>query len=448
MAQAVGRLNVFQRLAMQWETLHPYNAAQYLIIRGDAPPPARLHATWHDTLETLGLGRPHTDGPHFHFEQLNGQAPREPVRRIVGESVEQHVSRELNRPFDDDSDVVPFRPFIRAGDDGESYAIGLIYHHWVADSSSIRMVLREWFLRLHDPAAARQSPLRLPATGYWGLFGPRQCGWRVADAALTLARWTSRFRKVSRVIRPINVAEEFHCSFTSHRAPDGLLGPLLTAARRGGVTLHDVFLAALAESCDRVVPLHRSRLRKDLALGSVVDLRPHSRRDLSDTFGLFLGFTSTMCTPADLSRWPRLLRVIARQGALHKRTGVPQASGLRMLLGWACGNALSRDEMIHFYRKRIPFAGGISNVNLNRCWAGRYHPSPLLEYVRVSPTGPMMPLVLTTTTLGDRLHIGLTRRTAVLSESAAHELVERFLQRLRSVAEAGDAFAANGDHEE
>src|SRR5688500_3633629 len=365
MAQAAGRLNVFQRLAMQWETLHPYNAAQFMTVRGPAPTGERLHRTWLDTIETLGLGRAHADGPHFHFEILNGQAPREPVRRIVGETVEQFVSRELNRPFDENSEVMPFRPFVRAGDDGETHVIGLVYHHWVADSSSIRMVLREWFLRLHYPEQARQAPLRLSTRGYWGLFGPRQCGWHIVDASLTLVRWTSRFRKVSRVVRPLNTAEEFDCAFTSRVAPEGLLAPLLAAARRGGVTLNDVFLAALAEACDKVVPLHRSRLRKDLALGTIVDLRPHSRRDLSDTFGLFLGFTSTMCTPRDLSNWPRLLRVIARQNAVHKRTGVPQASGLRMLLGWACGNAMSRDEMIHFYRKRIPFAGGISNVNLN-----------------------------------------------------------------------------------
>ena len=264
----------------------------------------------------------------------------------------------------------------------------------------------------------------------------------------TSAQNSARFRKVSRVIRPPDTAHEFDCAFTSHHAPVGMIAPLLTAARKRGVTLHDVFLAALAEACDRVVPLHRSRSRKDIALGSIVDLRPHSRKDLSDTFGLFLGFTSTMCTPRDLQRWPRLLRGVARQGALHKRTGVPQASGLRMLLGWACGTAMSRDEMIHFYRKRIPFAGGISNVNLNRCWAGQYHPSPLIEFVRVSPTGPMMPLVLTTTTLGDRLHIGLTRRTAVLSESAANDLVGHFLHRLNTIAEAGDAFVLNGDPEE
>ena len=49
---------------------------------------------------------------------------------------------------------------------------------------------------------------------------------------------------------------------------------------------------------------------------------------------------------------------------------------------------------------RMPLAAGISNVNLNRSWAAAYHPAPLLDYLRVTPTGPMLPLVFTTTTIG------------------------------------------------
>jgi hypothetical protein len=51
---------------------------------------------------------------------------------------------------------------------------------------------------------------------------------------------------------------------------------------------------------------------------------------------------------------------------------------------------------------------------MNRSWATAYHPSPLLDYIRVSPTGPMMPLVFATTTLGNRFHFGVTYRPSIV----------------------------------
>ena len=59
----------------------------------------------------------------------------------------------------------PFRPFVLDNGDG-SYYVGVIYHHWVADSVSIRTVLREWFVRVHDPQRASRVPARLASTGY------------------------------------------------------------------------------------------------------------------------------------------------------------------------------------------------------------------------------------------------------------------------------------------
>ena len=49
-------INVFQRLARQWDEMHPYNAAQVLKIEG-VPSPSALQEAWHDALNDLGLGR-------------------------------------------------------------------------------------------------------------------------------------------------------------------------------------------------------------------------------------------------------------------------------------------------------------------------------------------------------------------------------------------------------
>ena len=81
-----------------------------------------------------------------------------------------------------------------------------------------------------------------------------------------------------------------------------------------------------------------------------------------------------------------------------------------MLLANAVKRLVPPHELYHFYRKELPLLGGVSNVNLNNTWAAKYHPGPLLEYLRISPTGPMVPLVFNLTTLGDRLHLSMTCR--------------------------------------
>ena len=117
-----------------------------------------------------------------------------------------------------------------------------------------------------------------------------------------------------------------------------------------------------------------------------------------------------------------------------KQSRVPLFSPLRMLAALAVGKVYRPKNLIEFYRKRLPLAGGISNVNLNRSWPAEFHPTPLLEYIRASPTGPMMPLVFTPTTLGDRLHFGLTYRPSLIAPPIADQMAAYFTQRLTTLA--------------
>lgn len=202
-----------------------------------------------------------------------------------------------------------------------------------------------------------------------------------------------------------------------------------------GLKVNDVFLAAIAEACDRYVPSQRRENRPNLAVATIVDLRPHAEADLSETFGLYLGFTEVVCRPPELRSFPRLVRSVAAQNAVHRRKGIPQES-----LGWLMAAVAARrfvptDKIYHFYRKETPLAGGVSNVNLNGTWAADYHPGPLLDYIRVSPTGPMVPVVFTVTTLGEQLHVSMTYRPALLTESQASDMARHFLTRLEETAD-------------
>ena len=79
-------------------------------------------------------------------------------------------------------------------------------------------------------------------------------------------------------------------------------------------------------------------------------------------------------------------------------------------------------------------AAGLSNVNLNGSWPERLCPTPLLQYIRVSPTGPMAPLVLTTTTLRSHMQMVMTYRSGLLSEDDAERVGETVVELVAGLA--------------
>lgn len=435
------KLNVFQRLVRQWDALHPYNAAQVMHLAGaaaDDDDADRLDDAWRETLADLGLGTLQTRGDRYRFELLNGDVTLGRVTRVCGRTrgLDEFITGELNRRFEPGGS--PLRPFILRGEGDHTFYAGVVYHHWVADSASIRLLLREWFYRAYDPSRARRAPLRVAPSGYWPAFGPTQRKWELDDGVLTSLRWSSRMKRARRI--ESSGFDDYRTHFTSHRLPDGIVEPLRRASRAMGVTLNDVFLAAVAQVCDADPCIRRTARRQDLALGTIVDLRARAPRgatpadNLADVFGLFLGFTSVVCRPRELCDFDRLVRRISVQNRAHAASGAPEASMIRMLAGLVAHRVLGQQRIKQFYRKRLPLAGGVSNVNLTGSWAHEYHPAPLLDYIRVSPSGPMMPLVFTPTTLGQRLNFGLTCRSAVVPPDRAAAMSATFTHGLLRVA--------------
>lgn len=405
-------INIFQHVTQQWDALHPYNAAQLMELEGQANI-GQIEEAWRSTLREIGLGAVLRRGRQYGYwtasdrdTQVHAPTP--------APSLDDFLSAEMNRAFGSESSM-PFRPFVLQRE--RSHYMGVVYHHWIADSVSIRSLLREWFLRIYDPAKARREPFRQPTSGYWRLFGPDAANWELGANVLDVFRWSSRLKRVRRVEN--RSFPDLKTRFALHRLPDGLVERLLPTARAAGATLNDLFLAAMAQACDRYVAAPPSKKRSDLALGVIVDLRGRVANALADTFGLYLGFTNVLCGIEDLRDWNRLVTNLAKQNRENKRRASAEASMLRMLGGRVVGGMLSRKRLLEFYRKRLPLAAGISNVNLNRTWVAEYHPSPILDYVRVSPTGPMLPVVFTPSTLGNRLHFGLTSRVSVLTDEAA-----------------------------
>jgi hypothetical protein len=427
-------LNIFQRCIRVWEEAHPYNAAQILHVAG-APDLQKVTDAWNETLAASGLGVAHVVGKHFRYEK----APRQEVLVVdPARGLDAFITEQMNLPFGDapirrDAPfaAIPFRPFVMT--QGDTHYMGAMYQHWVADSISLRMLLHGWFCRLHDPANVASQPLHVPTGGLWRYFGPRRTGWSFARGALALLRSTAQF-KTARRLEADPGEQRVECSL--HRLPDGMIDTLHAVARARKSSLNDLFTAAFARACDEHGPEPRKSAR-DLALGSIVDLRAASSENLDNTFSLFLGFTSVIVTANDLQDPDRLLASITQQNNLQKDRRAPHASMLRMAVGYTQGRWLSQQKLASFYRNYMPLFGGISNVNMNRAWPANYHPAPLLDYIRVAPTGPMVPVVIAVTTLGKRFTFVLTRRASLVDEARGKLLVQAFLDELTARAKMG-----------
>lgn len=427
-------LNIFQRCIRVWEEAHPYNAAQILEIEGAADV-ERMTVAWNETLGASGLGLARVVGRKFCYEK----APRQEV--IVVDpalGLDGFITREMNRPFvegpvrrDGECVTMPFRPFVLQG--SGAHHMGVMYQHWVADSVSIRMLLREWFCRLHDPAKVTGKPLHVPEGGLWRYFGPKRCGWSFLQGAITTARATTQFRSARR-LEGDDGAQPVACSV--HRLPDGMIDVLLESARRRKMTLNDVFMASFARAVDGHGAAPR-KSKRALALGSIVDLRATSKENLENTFSLFLGFTAVVVSAEELKDRDKVVASIAAQNAQQKERRAAQVSMLRMAAGYAQGRLLSQKQLAAFYRNYMPVSGGISNVNMNRSWPAEYHPRPLLDYIRVAPTGPMVPLVIGITTLGSRFTFVLTRRASLVDKARGEQLAQAFIGELTAQAKMG-----------
>lgn len=415
------RLNVFQKLVLQWEKLHPYNGAQVVHVEG--LPPEDLAERWSRTLASLGLGSLNLSAGAYGFDRRGADGIES---HAEGTPLETVLTAHLNRKYSDSE--TPLRLIVVPRGD-RTYFLVVAYRHFVADSVSIRLVIESLFDVICDPTAPPPDPVEWSAGGYWKLFGPRtsggSAGWSLPAAAVAAARQTWRMKRVRRVE---SRSADFRVEFTSHRIPDGVVDRALAFARGQRLRLNDVLLAAIALALREHGPLGETSKRTDFALGSIVDLRPHARQTdrprLQRAFNLYLGFSTAFLTPEQMSDLATAARALGEQHRRLRESNSGSASMLRMGAGLLAHRLFrSPATVAEWYRKRVPLSVGISNINLRPQWPQRHFPSPLLDYFRVSPTGPLMPLVFSATTLGPRLHLGLTRRADIIAPEMAKKLV-------------------------
>ena len=396
---------------LQWDEVHPYNAIHVVRIHA-ALDPERVGNVLRQLLARLGLTGLQMDAAHARFEYQGG--PAECEIKFLTESDPQtalvsEVERQLNTRFAFSQPFTPFRFFIVPETD--SFLLGLVYFHPIADAEAVVFLLK----RIYEAYLS---------AGEIGSIEPLDLYPRPRDRLLRhptpllkkLAAIPGMLLDTRRSCRPKyrDVADST-IGATLFSLPDSL-PKLLQASKLWGVTLNDLFLGLLARSLGPLATRLQKGRRREMSLGCIVNLRPELGLQGPGTFGLFLGsFIVTQPMPSENSEPREIALAVRARTQRVKRDQLYLTSALE--LGFArriLGLSATRKRR-NLYQKHHPLWGGITNMNLNQLW-----PQPTdgtsFDYFRAVSTGPATPLVMSVTTVGEKVNIGLAFRRTVFSQ--------------------------------
>lgn len=423
-----GRLNALQRVMYRWSALHPYNATHTYKIAG----PLRLKSLREaiaQTYQAHGLGwvTISDDGRSFRYE--TDAAP--PVTVLTGDGAPDdrltvHLTRELNRPFRRPRSR-PLRFSVIDAGPGFHY-VTAAYDHWIADSTAARLVLRSVLGRYCGLAIPENDePLDLYPGTYRDVFAHRLSRLGLAWATV---RSVSHWLRHATPLQPAySCKAQMAVNHQLYHLLPGTVERLRQAARSLGATVHDLLLAALARAMARHLPRRSSRQGRPLALGTIVDARNDANTDLSQSLGAFLAYFVVRCqvekdtTLGDLTRQ---IEAVTRPIKAGRRYFDSVAN---MQFVNTVGPWIRAKTKPHFLRKVQPMTGGISNVVVRDPWMEENRDC-ILDYSRAAPTGPMLPLALTPTSLGDRMNIGVTYRITAFTQAKIDSIMELLLDQI------------------
>jgi hypothetical protein len=414
---------------LDWNELHPYNAVHVVRVPAALDFP-RLREAIQTTLERLGLTNLSVDREGGACQYGGGPV----VSKVTviedgsptGSSLSAEIERQLNTPFPCGKSFDPFRFFVAPGQ--ASFSLGLAYFHPVADAESVVWMLK----RLVDAYHAGSSGVSSATVDLSSGFTDSPILRHPVEMVRQIAALPAFIRILRTSCRPrYREADDLRNGFTNFVLEAASLGWMRTAGKSWGVTLNDLFLALLLHSLSPLAAARQARRRK-MAAGCIVNVR----KDLGvsrGTFGLFLGSFLVAHEVAEGIGLKALAAAIALQTARIKARRLYLATPVQLAFASLALRFFSTRRKRSFYQKYCPLWGGITNMNLNTLWEEQAQDGPL-DYLRAVSTGPVTPLVLSITTVGERVNVGLSYRSTVFSAAEIGQLQSRLVDGAASLA--------------
>jgi NRPS condensation-like uncharacterized protein len=418
-----GRLNIFQRTMLQWNELHPYNAVDVVRIPG-AFDSGRLQKTINGVLEINGLTGLTLNRKNGYFHYHGGPVQCEIKIIATGENpLAVEIERQINDAFITDGRFNPFRFFVAQGKN--SFALGLVYFHAVADDGSVMLLLKEMVdIYLGKNPADSPAPVELYPACHDRLL--RHNPGLLARKLASIPSLVSDMKNSSRP--PCCDSQNMDNGFDFFSMKPETLKSLLKTAKSWGVTLNDLFLAILLKCFSPLADgREKTARRRKISIGCIVNARKDIGPDKRQAFGLFLGLFTVSHEVPDRISLKNLAKEIRRQTVEIKRKRLYLGTPLEMAFGRLLFPWLSSARKKKLFRQNFPLWGGITNMNLNSLWSQHDETKPS-DYIRAVSTGPAVPFVLSVTTFNDVVNIGVSFRTSIFSTAEIRWIKTDFLK--------------------
>lgn len=427
-----GRLNLFQAAMVRWREMHPYSAVHVVTLpeRLDLP---RLQACIRQQLESQGLTGLALDPRRLRYEWAGGAALA-PLARLDGGAdpgavVHAEMERQLNLAFPVAGRIEPFRFF--AVDAASAFHLGLAYDHFVAGGDSIVRLLHRVVEDYCGIEPAPRPAFNLYPPGYRRLF---------ARQALPLSRGLSSWRRLiascRRSVRPPYPKNgNGYNGVVFGRLEADQTAKLAAAAKAWDMTQNDLFLAIMLRILSPYVPERRqAKRRRDLAVGSIVNVRRDFGVKAADGFVPLLGsFRVAHPVPQDMPL-RELARFVNGETARIKQRKLYLQTLLAIGLSGAQWGFLSSAERQSFHAKNYAVWAGVTPLQLNVLWPEANAYPFRLGYVRAVSTGPLSPIVVALTTLGEVVELALSFRQAAFDRGRAENVLADIIACITTLA--------------
>jgi len=414
-------LNAFQQFMQQWSQVVPYNSVHVIEIQGQ-PDSSQWQKAILALLQEMNLGIPHFSkkGRKVFFSPITAVSIETPSTPL-----EEHINNEMNRRFE--SNELPLR-FFYINSANDTYFFGVTYNHWIADANAIHVLLHRLVSHYQNQQIYSQ-PLTLDTPKFNALFRNHIGRFSFLKAIAKSIRAFFNFSSAHR-IKLANLLD-----FQSHSIyrplPQDTVNKLHHFAKTQNATINDVFLSVLAKTLGELTAEERKnkkakflhRKRGDLALGTIVNIRNNARENLQRVFGMYLSSYTIILKAPEKHSIAELLKIItARTTKIKRNLAFIKDYPALSLATLLCKIKRRADVYLKFFYKHTPVAGGVSNVNFTESWKNE----SIKNYLRISPAGPLLPLVFSLTTLEGRLSLWMTYRTAAFTQQQAEKLCDAF----------------------
>ena len=398
----------------RWAALGPYNAGHIMRVTGVAD-----KERWRNAIVDV-------------LREMDVTGLEDFSVTTSSTELDKKIADELNTPFPSGS--CPLRAFVIAHG-REDYFLGVILDHWFADSVSMRLLMHRFFLSYqHADRAHALPPIQLATPdAIKDLIAGKNLFSGLAALLASLRNYV-RHRRAHRV--KLSDPLDFSADFLSMNFPEGSIDRVRAAAKQCDATVNDLFLAVAGQVLGARTSAAREHSRRDrVGLATAVDLRPLAGGQLDELFGFFLSYFTVVLEHPEKQTLTRLAAAIAQETGALKANAYPVRFVLSLRIACAVWDAFRKPRRkAQLFPKMLPLHAGISNVNLTGSWMDKaevHDGTPgVVDYLRVSPVGPLLPLVFTLTTIRSRLSLCVTYRKTAFSRSEAQKITHDFVTRL------------------